>query len=175
MKSIIPYCPPGVVARQGGEKQFTAENDIDINLHVGPGFLKKIEAVGIVDRIGVSSLWVHPELGVGGVFQGSPAAIGVNSEVKDIAWEWLKFTSSETYLEYFWDQYYSTPPIMAALNWDSMDNLPQIKPVIQTVATLWAPRYPYRAAQVGKIFEAGVEEAVLSDTKCAAFGGPRRQ
>jgi len=161
MKSIIPFCPPGTMARQGGEKQFTKENNIAINLHVGPGFLKTVEAVGLEDRIGVSSLWVHPEMGVGGIFQGSPAGISVNSEVKDIAWEWLKFTATDTYMEYFWDQYYSVPPIKSAMNWDSMDNIPQIKPVIKTVATLWAPRYPYRAAQVGKIFEAGVEAAVL--------------
>jgi multiple sugar transport system substrate-binding protein len=163
MKSIIPFCPPGVMSRQGGEKQLTEENDIAINLHYGPGFLKVVEAIGLEDRIGVSSLWVHPELGVGGIFQGSPVAISSSSAVKDIAWEWLKFTATDTYMQYFWDQYYSVPPIKSAMDWDSMDNIPQIKPTIATVATLWAPRYPYRAAQVGRIFEQGVEEAVLSD------------
>lgn len=162
MKSIIPFCPPGTMSRQGGEKQFTLENDIAINLHIGPGFLKTVEAMEFEDRIGVSSLWVHPTLGVGGIFQGSPAAISANTKVKDLAWEWLKFTASDTYMEYFWDQYYSVPPIKSAMDWDSMDNIPQIKPTIKTVATLWAPRYPYRAAAIGSIFEQGVEKAVLS-------------
>ena len=162
MKKILPLTPPGTIARQGGEKMLTNENNVAINLHIGPGLLKTVEAQGLEDRIGISSLWVHPELGVGGIFQGSPAAISANSPVKDIAWEWLKFTASDTYMEYFWDNYYSVPPIKSAMEWESMDNIPQIKPVIKTVATLWAPRYPYRAAQVGSIFEAGVEAAVLS-------------
>ena len=163
MKSILPYTPPGTMSRQGGEKRLTHENDLAIDLHIGPGLLKSVEAQGLQDRIGISSLWFHPELGMGGVFQGSPVAIGANSDVKEIAWEWLKFTASKTYQAYFFDEYYSLPTIKSALEWESLNNIPQIKPVIQTIETLWAPRYPYRAAQVGRIFERGVERAMLED------------
>ncbi len=161
MKSILPYCPPGTMARQGDEKWMTEDNNIAINFHSSPGDLQKIESIGLEDRIGISRLFVNEELGMGNIFAGSPAAIGANSEVKEIAWEWLKFTASDTFQKYFWDEYRSLPSVRSALTWDSMDAIPQIKPVIKTLETLWGPRYPYRAGQPRGILAENVEKAVL--------------
>ena len=102
MKDIQAYCPPGNLARQGDEKLYTLENNIAINLQDNHNSLKKIEALGWQDRIGISLLFVNDEYGMGNMFAGSPASIGVNSKMKDAAWEWLKFTASETYQKYFW-------------------------------------------------------------------------
>jgi len=161
MKSILPYCPPGTMARQGDERWMTQDNNIAINFHSSPGDLQKIQAIGLEDRIGISRLFINEELGMGNIFAGSPAAIGANSQVKDIAWEWLKFTSSNTFQKYFWEEYRSLPSVKSALEWESMDAIPQIKPVVKTLSTLWGPRYPYRASQPRGILAENVEKAIL--------------
>lgn len=162
MKSIIDYCPPGTMSRQGDEKWMTRENNIAINFHTSPLDLMKIKAVGLEDRIGISRLFINEDLGMGNIFAGSPAAIGANSEVKDIAWEWLKFTASDTFQQYFWDEYKSLPTVKSALEWPSVKNdIPQVAPVIKTLETLWGPRYPYRAGQPRGILAENVELAIL--------------
>ncbi len=67
----------------------------------------------------------------------------------------------ETFQKYFWEEYRSMPSIQSALNWDSMNDIPQIKPVIKTLSTLWGPRYPYRAGAPRGILGDAVEKAVL--------------
>ncbi len=163
MKDIQAYCPPGNLSRQGDEKMYTPDNDIAINIQDHPGNLKKIEALGWGDRIGISYLFKNEEYGMGNMFAGSPVCIGANSEVKDIAWEWLKFTASETYQKYFWDQYRSLPTTREALQWDSINVLPQVSTVIETMGTLWVPRYPYRASQPRTIIGRQVEKAMLGE------------
>ena len=161
MKDIQAYCPPGNLARQGDEKLYTLENNIAINLQDNPNSLKKIEALGWQDRIGISLLFVNDEYGMGNMFAGSPASIGVNSKMKDAAWEWLKFTASETYQKYFWDEYYSLPTVKSALNWGITDTIPQVTTVLESMNYLWVPRYPYRASQPRTILGVQVEKAML--------------
>lgn len=163
MTDIQAYCPPGNLARQGDEKLYTPDNNIAINLHDHPGTLKKIEALGWNERIGISFLFKNKEENMGNMFAGSPACMGANSKVKDIAWEWLKFTASETYQKYFWDQYRSLPTTKAALQWDSITALPQVATVIDTMGSLWVPRYPYRSSQPRTIIGRQVEKAMLGD------------
>ena len=163
MKGIMPFTPPGVMSRQGDEKFMTPDNNIGIHIHVGPGILTTIEALGFEDRIGISRLFINEDLGMGLIFAGSPAAIGVKSEVKEIAWEWLKFTASDTFQRYFWEEYRSMPTVSSALEWDSMNAIPQIQPVLETVSTLWGPRYPYRAGQPRGILGGAVERAILGE------------
>ncbi len=163
MKDIQAYCPPGNLARQGDEKMYTPDNNIAINIQDNPSSLKKIEALGWGDRIGISFLFKNEEYDMGNMFAGSPACIGANSKVKDIAWEWLKFTASETYQKYFWDQYRSLPTVKAAMNWDSITALPQVETVLETMGYLWVPRYPYRASQPRTIIGVQVEKAMLGE------------
>ena len=163
MKDIQEFCPPGNLARQGDEKMYTPDNNIAINIQDHPGTLSKIEALGWGDRIGISFLFKNKEADMGNMFAGSPACIGANSEVKDIAWEWLKFTASETYQKYFWDQYRSLPTTKAALKWDSINALPQVPIVLKTMGSLWVPRYPYRASQPRAIIGQYVEAAMLGE------------
>lgn len=163
MKDMLSYCPPGNVSRQGDEKLLTPENNIAINFRDSPTSLSKIEALNWGDRIGISHLFVNPEYGMGNMFAGSPCAIGANSKVKDIAWKWIEFTSSETFQRYFWEQYRSLPTIKKALTWDSINVLPQIPEVLDTMNNLWVPRYPYRASQPRSIFGVQVEKALLGE------------
>jgi multiple sugar transport system substrate-binding protein len=161
LKDVQPYCPPGVSARQGNEKFLTVDNDIAISLQEGPGVLKPIEALKLQGRIGISRLFINEKLGMGFLFAGSPAAIGVKSQVKDLAWQWIKFTASETFQRFFWDQYRSMPTVKSSLQWPNMGVIPQIKPVLQTLSTLWGPRYPYRAAQPRYILGDAVQRAIM--------------
>jgi ABC-type glycerol-3-phosphate transport system substrate-binding protein len=163
MKENLKYCPPGNVSRQGDEKLYTPSNNIAINLRDDPNSLSKIEALGWGDRIGIAHLFVNPTYKMGNMFAGSPCAIGVSSEVKDAAWEWVKFSSSETFQRYFWEEYRSLPTIEKALSWDSINVIPQISDVLKTMEVLWVPRYPYRASEPRSIFAVQVEKALLGE------------
>lgn len=163
MKENLKYCPPGIVSRQGDEKLYTPDNNIAINLRDDPNSLSKIEALNWDNRIGIAHLFVNPEYKMGNMFAGSPCAIGSSSTVKDIAWEWLKFSSSETFQKYFWEEYRSLPTITSALSWDSINVIPQISEVLKTMKDLWVPRYPYRASEPRSIFAVQVEKALLGE------------
>jgi ABC-type glycerol-3-phosphate transport system substrate-binding protein len=161
--SMLEYSPKGVITGQGGEQWLTPANNIAINFRQGPGLLKAMEAAGLNDRIGIAKLFVHPEYKMGGMFAGSPFAIGANSENKDLAWAWLKFSASETFQKYFWDTYYSSPTIKAAFDWPNINAVPQAKPVLESMGMLWAPRYPYRSGQPRSILSTNVEKALLGE------------
>ncbi len=98
LKEALEYAPSGILSEQGNELFLTETNNIAMTLRIGPGFLKPIYSTGLDKRYGASLLFVNPEEGMGGVFEGSPCSIGQNSENKELAWEYLKFTGSEFYL-----------------------------------------------------------------------------
>lgn len=165
MKEINAYAPPGVLVKQGTEKFLSAENDIAINLREIPSFINKIEAAGLQDRYGVSLLFVNPEKKMGGLFAGSPYAIAKNSKNKDLAWEYLKFSSGEFFQQYMWENQrsQSLPVIKAAEQWDSVKAIPQMSVILESMGRLWAPRFPYRSLQPRYIIAEKVEQALLGN------------
>ncbi|MGH0052464.1 MAG: extracellular solute-binding protein [Sphaerochaetaceae bacterium] len=162
-RNMEAYSPAGMVSRQGDEKRYTPNNNLAIDLNDDPSSFPKIEALGWKDRIGICYPFTNPTYGMGGMFAGSPVAICVNSEVKDLAWEWLAFTASATLQNYFWDQYRSIPVIESALESESINSFPQVVAGLNAMSVLWTPRYPYRSSQPRTIFSRQVERALLGE------------
>ncbi len=89
------YAPSGLVSNQGNEFWLTENNNIGIVLNYGPGdLLNQAQVMGFEDRIGIVNEFIGDE-GMGGMFAGSPISIASSSPNKDLAWEFIKFTSSE--------------------------------------------------------------------------------
>lgn len=161
LKDAVAYAPSGILSEQGNELFLTENNNIGMTLRIGPGFLKPIYSNGLDERYGASLLFVNPEKGMGGVFEGSPCAIGKSSENKELAWEYLKFTGSEFYQQYLWDEYMAAPVLKSATEWEHIKAVPQMEVVLKAMGRLWGPRYPYRSAQPKSILASNVELALL--------------
>ena len=170
MKELNTYAPAGVVANQGGELFGTADNNIAINMRCNPAVVNNFNALGLGDRYAVSRLYINEAEGMGGMFAGSPVGIASTSDVKDAAWEWLKFTASETFMNYFWEnqKYEGLPVLKAALNIDSIKNDANYTAVMNTLPYLWTPRYVYRAGQPKTILTTAFEDVMLNNTDIAA-------
>ncbi len=169
LKTLNEYAPEGVMAGQGGELFGTDGNNIAINLRCAPLNLKSIQTLGIEDNYGVSRLFINEEEGMGGMFAGSPFVIAKTSEVKDAAWEFMKFTSGEFFTEYFWNNQRAEgmPVTKSALELEGVKGEESVEAMFKTMETLWAPRYYYRSGQGRSILTTAVETAVLGgeDTK----------
>ncbi|WP_243896105.1 extracellular solute-binding protein [Paenibacillus sp. F411] len=165
LKDANQYAPEGVLVNQGSENFLTDKNNIAIHLRAAPGFINIIETFGTQDRYQAALLFTNPELGMGGMFAGSPFAIGQNSKNKDLAWEWLKFSSSEFFQKYMWEEQrsQSMPVIKAAGDWDSVKALPQMDIILKQMSQLWAPRYPYRSGQPRYILSENVQRILLGE------------
>lgn len=163
MIELNKYAPPGSISGQGGELWGTPDNNIAINLRSTPGNAQTIASLGLTDRYAASYLFVNPETGTGGMFAGSPFGIGRSSSNKEEAWEFLKFSATESFQKYMWENQrsQSLPVIKSSLNWESVKEEPELKVILNSLGKLWAPRYIYRAAQPRYIFSAAVEEAIL--------------
>ncbi|CAM3979961.1 extracellular solute-binding protein [Saccharibacillus endophyticus] len=163
LKKAKEYAPEGVMAGQGAEKFLTADNDVAINLRSAPGFVTDIRTNGTQDRFDAALLFINPEKKMGGMFAGSPFAIGKSSTQKDLAWEWLKFSSSDFYQQFMWDNYRieSTPVVKSSTEWASVKEIPQMSVVLEAMGRLWAPRYPYRSGQPRYILSENVEKVLL--------------
>lgn len=170
MKELNTYAPAGVVANQGGELFGTADNNIAINMRCNPAVVNNFNALGLGDRYAVSRLYINEAEDMGGMFAGSPVGIASTSDVKDAAWEWLKFTASETFMNYFWEnqKYEGLPVLKAALNIDSIKNDANYTAVMNTLPYLWTPRYVYRAGQPKTILTTAFEDVMLNNTDIAA-------
>lgn len=147
MVDLTTYCPDGVMLYQGGEAFGTANNNIAINMRCNPANFFNLKALGLEDRYGVARLFVNEQEGMGGLFVGSPVAIASNCEVKDAAWEYVKFTASEEFAQYFWENQSNEglPMVKAALNFDGIADSEGMSAIMDSVAYLWTPRYIYRA------------------------------
>jgi len=153
--------PEGIVSNQGNEKWMTKDNNIAIMLNTGPGELvKQIEAQGLEDRIAIAQEFKNEE-GKGGMFAGSPITIAKSSENKELAWEWLKFATSDFAQQYFYETGAAFPSVKSALEWESVKNHEDILgPVFKAMSTPYTPRYHWAAAQPRFILTSEIEAAL---------------
>ncbi|QGH36639.1 extracellular solute-binding protein [Gracilibacillus salitolerans] len=158
------YAPDGLVSDQGSEKWLTPDNDIAIMLNQGPGdTIMSAYAQGLGDRIAIAQEFKNDE-GVGGMFAGSPITMAKDSENKDLAWEWMKFATSETVQQYIFEEANGMPAIQAAETWDSyakVENL--MDPTMEAMSTPWTPRYPWASSQPRFILTSEVEAALTGE------------
>lgn len=169
IKELNKYAPDGVMANQGGELFGTPDNNIAINMRANPAFITNINAMGLSDRYAVARLFVNPDTGKGGLFAGSPAVIAKSSQVKDAAWEWLKFTGSETFMNYFWENQKNEglPVLKAALDIDTVKADSNVTAMLNTMPYLWTPRYTYRAGQAKNNLVIAIEDYTLNNADLA--------
>ncbi|WP_438496299.1 extracellular solute-binding protein [Paenibacillus sp. IHBB 3054] len=169
LKEAIKYAPEGVMAGQGSEYFLTENNNIAINLRESPGFINSLATFGLEDRYQAALLFKNQATDMGGMFAGSPFAIGASSSNKDLAWEWLKFSGSELFQQYMWDEQrsQSMPVIKAAENWPSVQEIGQMDIILKQMGQLWTPRYPYRSGQPRYILSENVERVLLGELGAA--------
>lgn len=158
------YAPDGVMANQGGEMFGTAQNNVAMDIRSNPAVINNINAQGLGDRYGVARLFINEQEGMGGMFAGSPVVIAASSKVKDAAWEYLKFTGSEFFAQYFWENQRNEglPTLKAALAFDGIQNDPNVSAMMESTQYLWTPRYVYRSGQARSILTTAVEEVTLN-------------
>jgi ABC-type glycerol-3-phosphate transport system substrate-binding protein len=112
-RQLYAFAPPGTMQNAGAELFGTDKNNIAINLRANPANARNVQLLNLDARYGIARLFVHPTTKRGSLFVGSPAAIGSSCKVKDAAWEWLKFTASNFFTEYFWEKWdRSVPPVI---------------------------------------------------------------
>ncbi|WEG13692.1 extracellular solute-binding protein [Pullulanibacillus sp. KACC 23026] len=160
--SLEPFAPKGITSNQGSEKWLTKNNNIAIMLDQGPGSLiTKINAQGLQDRIGIVQQFKNDK-GVGGLFAGSPFVMAKSSKHKDLAWEWIKFSSSDFFQKYLWEQYNNIPVIKSAYtDWQSIKDEKQfMDPILQALSTPWTPHYPWVNAEPRNDLSSGVQGAL---------------
>lgn len=164
MLEMNGYAPAGVMSNQGGELFGTEKNNIAIHLRAAPMAISNAAALGLSERYGVSRLFINEQEGMGNMFAGSPLVIAASSKVKDAAWEYLKFTSTPEFAQYFWENQRTEglPCIKAALEFDTVKNDPNVAAVMDSVNYLWAPRYFYRSGQGQSILTTCVEQVLLN-------------
>lgn len=157
------YTPKGIVSNQGNEKWMTKENNIAIMLNQDPGDnIKPAFAAGIEDRIQIVDEFSNSE-GVGGLFAGSPFTIAKDSKHKDLAWEFIKFSSSEFYQKFNWEEYGLLPVTQSALEWESITSNHLAQRALEILATPWTPRYPWGSSQPRFILTSKIESALTDD------------
>ncbi|MFS0726503.1 extracellular solute-binding protein [Paenibacillus sp. 1P07SE] len=169
LKEATKYAPAGVLAGQGFENFLRDNNNVAIHLRMPPGFINEAETFGQEDRYQAALLFKNPTTGTGSMFAGSPFSIGASANNKDLAWEWLKFSSSEMFQQYMWtdQRSHSMPVIKAAADWDSVKEIPQMEVILKSMSQLWTPRYPYRAGQPRYILSENVERVLLGELSAA--------
>jgi ABC-type glycerol-3-phosphate transport system substrate-binding protein len=160
MLDMQKLAPEGIVSNQGNEKWMTKENNIAIMLNTGPGELvQQTHAQGLEDRIAIAQEFKNEE-GKGGLFAGSPITIGKSSENKELAWEWLKFATSDFAQKYFYETG-AFPSIKSALEWESVKKYEDLLgPVFEAMETPYTPRYHWAAAQPRFILTSEIEAAL---------------
>jgi multiple sugar transport system substrate-binding protein len=160
MLDIQQYAPEGIVSNQGNEKWMTKDNNIAIMLNSGPGNLvQQTHTQGLEDRIAIAQEFKNEE-GMGGLFAGSPIAIGKSSENKELAWEWLKFATSDFAQKYFYETGVF-PSIKSALEWEEVKQYDDLLgPVFEAMSTPYTPRYHWAAGQPRFILTSEIEAAL---------------
>ena len=159
LKEMTDYMPEGFINGQGNEQWNTPDNNIAISINMGPGDIKSIYAQGLEDRFGIVQNFKNDE-GKGGMFSGSPYAITNNSDNKELAWEYIKFSSSEFYQEYLWEEWGSTPVLANATEWESIQEKDLMIPVLEAMTTSITPRYPWASSQPRFILQSKLEGAL---------------
>ena len=147
----------------------TADNNVAMNIRSNPAVIMNINALGLGERYGVARLFINEEYGKGGMFAGSPVVIAASSKAKDAAWEYVKFTGSEFFAEYFWNnqKVEGLPALKCALDFEGIKNDANVTAVLDTIQYLWTPRYVYRSTQARGILTTAVEEVTLNGKDAA--------
>ncbi len=162
---INKYAPSGVMLTQGGENFGKNDNNIAIDMRCNPAVLNNIIALGENDRYGLAYLFVNENEKMGGLFAGSPIVIAANSKAKDAAWEYIKFTSTDFFMNYFWENQRNEglPTLKSVLELDDVKNNSNIALMFDSMKYLWTPRYVYRAGQARQILTTAIEDATLNN------------
>jgi multiple sugar transport system substrate-binding protein len=158
------YVPSGFVSNQGNEKWLTKDNNIAIMLNMGPGDLvKQTYAQGLEDRIAIAQEFDSDE-GQGGLFAGSPITMAKDSENKELAWEWMKFASSDFTQKFIFEDQGLVPSVNSALEWDSVKEVEALMgPIFNAMGTAWTPRYPWGSSQPRFILQSKIEAALTDE------------
>ena len=169
IKELNQYAPAGVMANQGGELFGTADNNIAINMRANPAVINNVEAQGLNDRYAVARLYINADKGHGGMFAGSPVVIAQSSKVKDAAWEYVKFTGSEFFMNYFWENQRNEglPVLKAALEISEVKSNANVTAMLNSMPYLWTPRYTYRAGQAHNNLITAIEDYTLNNVPVA--------
>ncbi|GAK10518.1 ABC transporter substrate-binding protein [Geomicrobium sp. JCM 19039] len=161
---INEFTPDGNMSAQGNEQWMTENNNIAIRLHAESAeIIQQVQAQGLEDRIHVVQEFKNDE-GIGGMFAGSPLSIAADSENQDIAFEFLKFTASDFFQEFMWEQHSGVPVVEAASDWASIQELELMEGVLEAAANPWTPRYPWSSSQPRYILQTAVEDALTGGT-----------
>ncbi len=160
---LAQYAPEAVMANQGSEAYGTQDNVIAIHLRDAPRTLFTASELGLADRYAVSKLFINEEYGMGGMFAGSPLAISATSENKELAWEYIKFTSSDFVQQYLWENQknQALPVTKAGLEFEGIKGDENMVRLIESMEILWTPRYIYRSSQPRNILTDAVENIML--------------
>ncbi|OON99331.1 MAG: hypothetical protein ATN35_13185 [Epulopiscium sp. Nele67-Bin004] len=160
---LIQYAPETALVGQGSELYGTHANNIAINLRDAPITIFSAQELGLGDRYGVSKLFVNEDLGMGGMFAGSPLAISTTSENPDLAWEYIKFTSSDFVQQYLWEnqKHQALPVTKSGLTFDGIADNAEVYKMVEAMERLWTPRYIYRSSQPRAILTDAVQNIVL--------------
>ncbi|GAF18293.1 LOW QUALITY PROTEIN: N-acetyl-D-glucosamine ABC transport system, sugar-binding protein [Bacillus sp. JCM 19046] len=159
MIELSEYMPKSFINGQGNERWLTPSNNIAIGVNQGNGNMKTVYAQGLEDRFPVVQSFKNND-GVGSMFSGSPLAIGETSQNKELAWEFIKFSSSEYFQSFLWEEWGSTPVIKEATEWDSIQDMELMIPVLEAMTNAVTPRYPWASSQPRYILQAKVEGAL---------------
>jgi ABC-type glycerol-3-phosphate transport system substrate-binding protein len=165
LRQFAALAPSGTMQNAGAERFGQTDNNIAINLRANPAVIMNIQALGLDDRYEVARLFVHPTVGKGTLFVGSPLAIGTSSRVKDEAWEWIKFTATDFFAEYWWENQRNEglPVTRHAFNLPGIRDNTNYSRILESMMTLWTPRYLYRAGQPRTILTAAVQNIILNN------------
>ncbi|MBM7837166.1 ABC-type glycerol-3-phosphate transport system substrate-binding protein [Alkalihalobacillus xiaoxiensis] len=159
MIELSEYMPKSFINGQGNERWLTPSNNIAIGVNQGNGNMKTVYAQGLEDRFPVVQSFKNND-GVGSMFSGSPLAIGETSQNKELAWEFIKFSSSEYFQRFLWEEWGSTPVIKEATEWDSIQEMELMIPVLEAMTNAVTPRYPWASSQPRYILQAKAEGAL---------------
>jgi ABC-type glycerol-3-phosphate transport system substrate-binding protein len=165
LKRLVSYSHPGVMQEAGAEKFGQADNNIAINLRATPATMMNLQALGLDNRYAAARLFVHPTVKKGNLFVGSPLAIGSSSTAKDAAWEWIKFTASDFFCEYWWEnqKYEGLPVTTHAFDLSGIKDNANYTMVIESMKYLWTPRYLFRAGQPRTILTSALQSIILNN------------
>jgi ABC-type glycerol-3-phosphate transport system substrate-binding protein len=163
LRQLTAYAPSGIMQNQGGEKFGTAENNIAMHIRTAPNVLMNIQALGLDSRYAIARLFVSPAAKKGSLFVGSPLAIGATCKVKDAAWEWIKFTAGDFFCEYWWENQKAEglPVTKHAFTLAGIKDNVNYTRVIESMGSLWTPRYVYRAGQPRTILTSAIQKILL--------------
>ncbi|SPU21002.1 sugar ABC transporter substrate-binding protein [Niallia circulans] len=159
MVELADYMPKSFINGQGNERWLTPSNNIAIGINQGNGNLKTIYAQSLQERFPIVQNFKNAN-GVGGMFSGSPLAIGKTSKNKDLAWEFIKFSASEYFQRFLWEEWGATPVIKQAAKWESIQEMELMEPVLEAMTNAVTPRYPWASSQPRYILQAKIEGAL---------------